>query len=149
MQKSGYVLINQFLFIVMFTYFTIKSANEVLPDIIEKFNNLKKQKNQIIKAEQELQITMSSAGNFEEYITKKQKLNSEMTKFYQLIEDLEATGVSLMGLDQGLLDFPSKRFDEDVWLSWKDGETEIKFWHDMDSGFNGRKPISISDESLV
>ena len=50
MQKSGYVLINQFLFIVMFTYFTIKSANEVLPDIIEKFNNLKKQKNQIIKA---------------------------------------------------------------------------------------------------
>ena len=149
MQKSGYVLINQFLFIVMFTYFTIKSANEVLPDIIEKFNNLKKQKNQIIKAEQELQITMSSTGNFEEYITKKQKLNSEMTKFYQLIEDLEATGVSLKGLDQGLLDFPSKRFDEDVWLCWKDGETEIKFWHDMDSGFNGRKPISISDESLV
>ena len=149
MQKSGYVLINQFLFIVMFTYFTIKSANEVLPHIIEKFNNLKKQKNEIIKAEQELQITMSSGGNFEEYITKKQKLNSEMTKFYQLIEDLEATGVSLKGLDQGLLDFPSKRFDEDVWLCWKDGETEIKFWHDMDSGFNGRKPISISDESLV
>ena len=133
----------------MFTYFTIKSANEALPGVIEKFNNLKKQKNEIIKAEQELQITMSSGGNFEEHITKKQKLNSEMTKFYQLIEQLEATGVSLKGLDQGLLDFPSKRFDEDVWLCWKDGETEIKFWHDMDSGFNGRKPISISDESLV
>ena len=133
----------------MFTYFTIKSANEALPSIIEKFNSLKKQKNEIIKAEQELQITMSSTGNFEEYITKKQKLNSEMTKFYQLIEDIEAIGVSLKGLDQGLLDFPSKRFDEDVWLCWKDGETEIKFWHDMDSGFNGSKPISISDESLV
>ena len=133
----------------MFTYFTIKSANEALPGIIEKFNNLKKQKNEIIKAEQELQIIMSSTENFEKYITQKQKLNSYMTKFYQLIEDLEATGVSLKGLDQGLLDFPSKRFDEDVWLCWKDGETEIKFWHDMDSGFNGRKPISISDESLV
>ena len=133
----------------MFRYFTIKSANEALPNVIEKFNNLKKQKNEIIKAEQELQITMSSGGNFEEYITKKQKLNSEMTKFYQLIEDLEATGVSLKGLDQGLLDFPSKRFDEDVWLCWKDGETELKFWHDMDAGFNGRKPISISDEALV
>mgnify|MGYP006117670699 FL=1 len=133
----------------MFTYFTIKSANEALPGIIEKFNNLKKQKNEIIKAEQELQIIMSSTENFEKYITQKQKLNSYMTKFYQLIEDLEATGVSLKGLDQGLLDFPSKRFDEDVWLCWKDGETEIKFWHDMNSGFNGRKPISISDESLV
>ena len=133
----------------MFTYFTIKSANEALPGVREKFNNLKKQKNEIIKAEQELQIIMSSSDNFEKYITHKQKLNSAMTKFYQLIEELEATGVSLKGLDQGLLDFPSKRFDEDVWLCWKDGETEIKFWHDMNSGFNGRKPISISDESLV
>ena len=133
----------------MFTYFTIKSANEALPGVIEKFNNLKKQKNEIIKAEQELQLIMSSTDSFEKYITQKQKLNSEMTKFYQLIEELEATGVSLKGLDQGLLDFPSKRFDEDVWLCWKDGETEIKFWHDMNSGFNGRKPISISDESLV
>ena len=133
----------------MFTYFTIKSANEALPGVIAKFNNLKKQKNEIIKAEQELQLIMSSTDSFEKYITQKQKLNSEMTKFYQLIEELEATGVSLKGLDQGLLDFPSKRFDEDVWLCWKDGETEIKFWHDMNSGFNGRKPISISDDSLV
>ena len=130
----------------MFRYFTIKSANEALPSVIEKFNNLKKQKNEIMKAEQELQ---SSVSNFEEYMIQKQTLNSQMTKFYQLIEDLESTGVSLKGLDQGLLDFPSKRFDEDVWLCWKDGETEIKFWHDMDSGFNGRKPITVSDESLV
>ena len=133
----------------MFTYFTIKSANEALPGVIAKFNNLKKQKNEIIKAEQELQLIMSSTDSFEKYITQKQKLNSEMTKFYQLIEELEATGVALKGLDQGLLDFPSKRFDEDVWLCWKDGETEIKFWHDMNSGFNGRKPISVSDDSLV
>ena len=133
----------------MFTYFTIKSANEALPLVIEKFNHLKKQKNEIIKAEQELQIITSSTDSFEKYIIQKQRLNTGMTKFYQLIEELEATGVSLKGLDQGLVDFPSKRFDEDIWLCWKDGETEIKFWHDMNSGFNGRKPISVSDESLV
>ena len=130
----------------MFRYFTIKSANEALPSVIEKFNNLKKQKNEIMKAEQELQ---SSESNFEEYMIQKQKQNSQMTKFYQLIEDLESTGVSLKGLDQGLLDFPSRRFNEDVWLCWKDGETEIKFWHELDTGFNGRKPITVSDESLV
>ena len=133
----------------MFRYFTIKTANEALPVVIKKFDNLKKQKNEIIKAEQELQIIMSSTDNFEKYIIQKQKLNSEMTRFYQLIEEIEDIGVSLKGLDQGLLDFPSKRFDEDIWLCWKDGETEIKFWHDMNSGFNGRKPISVSDESLV
>ena len=131
---------------MMFRYFTIKSANEALPGVIEKFNKLKKQKNEIMKAEQELQM---SASSLDQYMTQKQKLNSELTKFYQLIEELEETGVSLKGLDQGLLDFPSRRFNEDVWLCWKDGETEIKFWHELDTGFNGRKPITVSDESLV
>ena len=130
----------------MFRYFTIKSANEALPGVIEKFNKLKKQKNEIMKAEQELQM---SASSLDQYMTQKQKLNSGLTKFYQLIEELEETGVSLKGLDQGLLDFPSRRFNEDVWLCWKDGETEIKFWHELDTGFNGRKPITVSDESLV
>jgi len=54
-----------------------------------------------------------------------------------------------LGIDDGLLDFPSQRFDDEVWLCWKYGETEIKFWHEKDSGFNGRKPISVSNESLV
>ena len=64
----------------MFTYFTIKSANEALPGIIEKFKNIKKEKNELMKAEQELQ---SHTSNLEEYIIKKQKLNSVMTKLSQ------------------------------------------------------------------
>jgi len=79
----------------------------------------------------------------------KQQLNAAITQFYESSEVLEKTGVVIKSIDQGLLDFPSKRFDEDVWLCWKYGETEIKFWHDTDSGFMGRKPIDVSDESLV
>jgi len=79
----------------------------------------------------------------------KQKLNTTILQFYQAIEDLENTGVVIKSLDEGLLDFPSKHFDEEVWLCWKFGETEIKFWHEKDSGFTGRKPISVSNESLV
>ena len=37
--------------------------------------------------------------------------------------------------------------NEEVWLCWKYGETEIKFWHEKDSGFMGRKPIEVSDDS--
>ncbi len=80
---------------------------------------------EVIKAEQQLQITLSDNNTFEEYVVLKQKLNQELSKFYKTIEELEATGVVMKGLEQGLLDFPSKRFDEDVWLCWKEGETEI------------------------
>ncbi len=133
----------------MFTYFTIASANNILPTVIEKFKKILKQKDEVIKIEQELEASLVTPGTFENYVILKQKLNSSVTKLYHDIEDLENTGVVIKSIDDGLLDFPSQRFDDEVWLCWKYGETEIKFWHEKDSGFNGRKPISVSNESLV
>ncbi len=133
----------------MFSYFTISSANEKLPVIIEKFKNVTSLKNEIMKIEQQLSSSLTPTSNFEQYVTIKQKLNSVVKNFYQAIEDLENTGVVIKGIDEGLLDFPSKRFDDEIWLCWKQGETEIKFWHEKDIGFSGRKPISVDDKSLV
>jgi len=133
----------------VFSYFTISSANEKLPVIIKKFKSVTHLKNEIIKIEQQLSSSLSLTSNFEQYVIIKQKLNSIVTKFYQAIEDLEKTGVVIKGIDEGLLDFPSKRFDDEIWLCWKQGETEIKFWHEKDIGFSGRKPISVDDKSLV
>ncbi len=133
----------------MFSFFTTNEANEALPDVIKKYEYALSKKNEVTKLEQQLQMSMSAINSFEEYVTLKQKLNSAITKFYESVEILENTGVVVKSIEQGLLDFPSKRFDEEVWLCWKYGETEIKFWHEKDSGFMGRKPIEVSDESLV
>ena len=133
----------------MFSFFTTTEANTALPDVIKKFEYALSKKNEVSKIEQQLQMSLSNTNSFEEFITLKQKLNSAITKFYEAIEILENTGVSVKSIEQGLLDFPSKRFDEEVWLCWKYGETEIKFWHEKDSGFMGRKPIEVNDESLV
>lgn len=130
-------------------YFTIKDANKALPDVIKKFEVALAKKNEIAKLDQELQMNLSTSNNLETYIPLKQKLNTAITEFYAASEILEKTGVVIKSIDQGLLDFPSKRFDEDVWLCWKYGEKEIKFWHDLDSGFMGRKPVEVSDESLI
>lgn len=133
----------------MDNYFTIKSANEMLPTIIKKFQKIKQEKNEVEKMEQKLQMNLSGTSNLNDYVTLKQNLNASVTRFYTSIEELEKTGVVLKGLEEGLLDFPSKKFDDEIWLCWKEGETEIKFWHEKDSGFMGRKPIEVSDESLV
>jgi len=130
-------------------YFSTKDANLVLPDVIKKFEFALEKKNEISKLEQQLQVIISTTNTFDEYIPLKQKLNAAITQFYIASENLEKTGVVIKSIDQGLLDFPSKRFDQDVWLCWKYGETEIKFWHEKESGFTGRKPIEVSDESLV
>ncbi|MBT5201013.1 MAG: DUF2203 domain-containing protein [Thaumarchaeota archaeon] len=133
----------------MFSFFTTTEANDALPDVIKKFEYSLSKKNEVNKLEQELQLSLSTTNSFEQYVTLKQNLNSAVTKFYESVELLESTGVVVKSIEQGLLDFPSKRFDEEVWLCWKYGETEIKFWHEKDVGFMGRKPIDVSDESLV
>ena len=133
----------------MNSYFSVDQANKVLPTVIKKFNYAKKMKVEVMKMEQQLTSGITPTTSLDEYAIIKRKLNSTVTKFYQSIEDLENTGVVLKGLDDGLLDFPAKRFDEEIWLCWKEGETEIKFWHDKNTGFMGRKPISVSNESLV
>ncbi|MCH8085756.1 MAG: DUF2203 domain-containing protein [Thaumarchaeota archaeon] len=133
----------------MFSFFTTTEANDALPGVIKKFENALAKKNEVSKLEEQLQISFSTTNSFEEYVTLKQNLNSAITKFYESLEILENTGVVVKSIEQGLLDFPSKRFDEEVWLCWKYGETEIKFWHEKDSGFMGRKPVEVSDESLI
>ena len=133
----------------MDAYFSVNDANKILPTVIKKFDDAKKMTADVMKIEQQLASGVTHVTSLEEYAVIKRKLNSLVTKFYQSIEDLENTGVVLKGLDEGLLDFPAKRFDKEIWLCWKEGETEIKFWHEKDSGFMGRKPISVSNESLV
>ena len=129
----------------MFSFFTANEANDALPDVIKKYEYALAKRNEVSKLEQQLQVSLSTTNSFEEYVNLKQKLNSAITKFYESVEILENTGVMIKSIEQGLLDFPSKRFDDEVWLCWKYGETEIKFWHEKDSGFIGRKPIETVD----
>jgi hypothetical protein len=129
----------------MFSHFTLNQANEMLPSVIKKFQNIVNMKNEVVKIQSDLENNPKYMTTFKDYIIKKQELNSAITNFYKSIEELEATGVSIKSIEQGLLDFPSLMFNEEIWLCWKEGETEIKFWHGKDEGLNGRKPIESMD----
>ena len=53
----------------------------------------------------------------------------------------DAADVQVKSLEEGLLDFPSERNGEDVFLCWQVGEEKVAFWHGIDEGFAGRKPL--------
>jgi hypothetical protein len=56
-------------------------------------------------------------------------------------QEIDAAGAQIKSLEEGLLDFPSRREGEEVLLCWKLGEDEIRYWHGVDEGFAGRKPL--------
>ncbi len=55
---------------------------------------------------------------------------------------LETMGVTLRDIGDGLIDLPALVSGRQVWLCWKLGETSIGYWHSIDSGFAGRRPLS-------
>jgi hypothetical protein len=46
-------------------------------------------------------------------------------------------------LDRGLVDFPALHRGEEVLLCWQVGEGEVAYWHGLEEGFAGRKPLPL------
>ena len=57
------------------------------------------------------------------------------------IAAFDQRGIILRDLDSGLIDFPSVRDGEEIYLCWIDGESDIGFWHELDAGYPGRRPL--------
>jgi hypothetical protein len=59
------------------------------------------------------------------------------------VEELDRLGIQVKDLDTGLIDFPSVRDGEEILLCWQLGEDEIAWWHRVDDGFAGRRPLPL------
>ena len=55
---------------------------------------------------------------------------------------IDGLGITLRDIERGLIDFPALVSGRQVWLCWQLGEDRIGFWHELDEGFGGRRPIA-------
>jgi hypothetical protein len=60
----------------------------------------------------------------------------------ECIDELEALGVHVKGIESGLVDFPALRNGEYVYLCWRAGEPRVEWWHGLTAGFAGRQRIT-------
>ena len=58
-----------------------------------------------------------------------------------LLDHLESLGVVVRDLDAGLVDIPTVRDGEPVWLCWRLADPELAFWHTTREGFSTRRPL--------
>jgi hypothetical protein len=59
----------------------------------------------------------------------------------RLIYRIETLGCVVKDIDLGLVDFPSMRDDEPIYLCWKLGEPVVAYWHGVEEGFSARRPL--------
>jgi hypothetical protein len=61
----------------------------------------------------------------------------------RLVDEIANHGAQVKDLESGLIDFPALRRGETVLLCWQLGEDEIEWWHRVDDGFAGRRPLPL------
>jgi len=71
-----------------------------------------------------------------------ERLAGEIVATVQQIQDL---GAVVKDVDSGLVDFPAVHRGRDVLLCWRLGEDEVGYWHDLESGFAGRRELPFDD----
>jgi hypothetical protein len=69
------------------------------------------------------------------------RFGEQKSEIVRLIHRIEGLGCTVKDIDLGLVDFPSTREGEPVYLCWKAGEAKMTHWHGVDEGFADRKPI--------
>lgn len=67
----------------------------------------------------------------------------ELERLVEILHALAAAGVIVKGIDQGLIDFPHiRKTGEEVYLCFLAGEPDLRWWHTLEGGFAGRRPLS-------
>lgn len=65
-----------------------------------------------------------------------------MLEFTEAIQEIQGLGVQVKDFGKGLVDFPYEYEGRIVFLCWKPDEDEINWWHETDTGFGGRQPLT-------
>jgi hypothetical protein len=128
-------------------YFTLEEANAAVAELRPVVERMVEHRRRFLDARKRRGDLTEQAGSNggdltpTDFAEVEQELEGEATELALCIEQIEAAGALVKDLDQGLLDFPALREGEEILLCWHLGEDEIAFWHGLEEGFAGRKPL--------
>jgi hypothetical protein len=117
--------------------YTVEEAEASLPELRVVLDRVRSNRQVILRAAERIrgQVAVDGGGH-------------EGTDYWEatasLKADIEALAerhILLRDPETGLIDFPGERDGRRVYLCWRLGEDHVSHWHDLDSGFGGRKPL--------
>ena len=121
-------------------HFTVQEANALLPELRELLADVQKIRDALVveleAAVPVLRQARKNGGGTEAnpYLDSIQDLNGRLGRLGEI-------GVQIKDVDKGLVDFPAWRDEREVFLCWHLGEDEVRYWHDLETGFAGRQAI--------
>jgi len=126
-------------------YFSLQQATRILPEVEPVLLSLRDLQTRALQTKERVDLLWQrlEAGErvLDEIASVQSRLDADVVEMRSLVERLETLGVILRDVGRGLIDFPAIVVETEFYLCWRLGEDSIQFWHGMDEGFGGRKPL--------
>ena len=154
----------------MTSFYNIDSANARIPEVREILLRLREQRGELIRLRDRL-IELQAAGGRsadgdepdgrsgepdvaaerpilsppvapdEEARLIRLRMQGVVDQMQASVAKIDGWSISLRDIDSGLIDFPALATGRQIWLCWRLGEDDIDWWHDLNVGFAGRRPL--------
>jgi hypothetical protein len=120
-------------------HYTREEANALLPQLTQLLRKLRDAKDELTdeEAHELLSEAAPSNGGGDAGV----QVGAAFLEVRRLLETLEDAAIVIRDIDRGLLDFPAVIDDREVFLCWEQGEDEVAYWHELGSGYRGRRPL--------
>ena len=124
--------------------FTVDEANDLLPkvrplveQVLENIRRLKSASETVIRKEG----LDPETPNLMNRLRDDGEIARLIGQVKGCVDEINSFGCICKGVEQGLIDFPCMLGAEVVFLCWQIGESSVSFWHRIEDGFAGRKPL--------
>lgn len=156
----------------MTTFYTIDRANDRIPEVRELLLRLRSQREELVRLrDRYVELTGTSSGGGEAGPRERAgtghdagadraggsgaavsdlhdarlvrlRIKGIVDQMGASVARIDRWGITLRDIQAGLIDFPALVNGRQVWLCWQLGEEDVAWWHELDTGFAGRQPLS-------
>ena len=120
-------------------HFTLVEAQQLLPQVEPMVRKLHNAGARLSDAELHELLSDAAPGNGGGEPGR--AVGEDFVELRSLVAELQGRGIVVRDVSRGLIDFPSIREDREIYLCWELGEDEIAYWHELDTGYGGRRPL--------
>ena len=120
-------------------HFTLAEANALLPRLDPALRELREARDRLTDEDAHAALAAAAipGGGGEQG----RDVGEAFLEVRRLLSGIQELGIVVRDVDRGLIDFPAIRDGHEVYLCWQLDEQAVGFWHDLDSGYGGRRPI--------
>jgi hypothetical protein len=129
----------------MTRFYDLDAANATVPELDGILSVLADQRAELVRLRDEVLAGTGggeASASVEDLRLTRLRMQGLIDQMAAGVARIDALGLTLRDIEHGLVDFPALVSGRQLWLCWQRGEAAVGWWHDLDSGFAGRRPLA-------